>query len=392
MSLCSAKRVFGLRRNAATKGHLLMDQKQQTRQSNFELLRIAAMFFILCFHCVFRSIPDSVPLTFSGYLLRSFFILGKFGVNLYILISGYFMVKSHFRWKKVILLLGELCFYNLFVCVGSYLLKADSFSIPGLVRYTLKGFSFPWFLTVYLMVYILSPYLKRLILKLTQTELKRMIVTVLLIWSLFPTAVSLFNGGKSETLLYYSDFIIFVIIYIIGAYLRLYPSGVFKTKKSSAAIAIFSYACVFAFMFVYDKFSYLLNPKVPMYFVKQNSVFIILLSVGVFCIFKDMTIKSSKIINTIASTTLGVYLLHDNGICQTFLWEDLLHMETRLSGRLPVLCVIGICACIFLCGIAIDLVRQFIEKHTLAKILNSKTYLRIESKIRSAYYSLLNKT
>lgn len=349
------------------------------------------MFCILCFHCVYRSIPDEAPLTLHYYLLRSFMILGKFGVNLYILISGYFMVKSRFRWKKVILLLGELYFYNIFVGVAAYFLSAESFSVSGMIRYTLKGISHPWFLTVYLMVYILSPYINKMILSLTQTELKRLIVVMLLIWSLFPTVVSLFSGGNSETLLYYSDFIIFVIMYIIGAYFRLYPSGVFKSKRSSAAIAVVSYSIIFAFMFVYDKFSYLLEPKVSMYFIKQNSVFIVLLSAGVFCIFKDMSIKSSKVINVIASTTLGIYLLHDNKICQTFLWNDLLHTKTHISGRLPVLYVIGVCACIFLCGIIIDLIRQFIEKYSLTKLLNSKTYLRFESRIRSAYYSFLKK-
>ena len=368
-----------------------MDKSKKLRQSNLELLRIIAMFSILCFHCVFHSKAVIEPFGLNHYLVQSFLILGKFGVNLYVLISGYFMIKSRFRWEKVILLICEMYFYNIFIGIISYLWTSSPFSFAGMIKHTLHGISHPWFLTVYIMVYILSPFINKMILNLTQIQLKRLIIITTFIWSVIPTAVSLFNGGNSENLLYFNDFIIFIVIYIIGAYLRLYPSGVFNSKKSSALIAVLSYAFIFGFMFVYDRFSDILKPETAMYFIKQNSVFIVLLSIGVFCLFKDMNIKNSAVINTVASSVLGIYLLHDNKISKTFIWNDLLDMKTRLSGDFAVLYILGFCIAIFIVGFVIDIFRQFIEKYTLAKLLESSAYKKSKSYIADKYIKVISK-
>ncbi len=368
-----------------------MDNNRKFRQSNLELLRIIAMFSIICFHCVYYSRAVTEPFTLNHYLVQSFLILGKFGVNLYILISGYFMIKSRFRWEKVILLICELYFYNIFIGIFSYLWTSSSFSFAGMINHILHGISHSWFLKVYLMVYILSPFLNRLILNLTQIQLKRLIIITTIFWSVIPTAVSLFKGGESEDILYNNDFIIFIVVYIIGAYLRLYPSGIFNSKKSSAVIAALSFAFIFGFMFVYDRFSNILKPETAMYFIKQDSVFIILMSIGVFCLFKDMKIKNSTVINTVASSLLGIYLLHDNKIGQTFIWKDLLDMKTRLSGNYAVIYILSICSAIFIIGFVIDIIRQFVEKYTVGKILESSVYKKSKSYIADKYTKIISK-
>ena len=52
----------------------------------------------------------------------------------------------------------------------------------------------------------------------------------------------------------------------------------------------------------------------PIYFWGPNSVMQIALSISIFMIFKNINVKSNVIINKIASTTLGVYLLHEGPI------------------------------------------------------------------------------
>lgn len=368
-----------------------MDKSKKLRQSNLELLRITAMFSILCFHCVYYGRAVTEPFELNHYLVQSFLIFGKFGVNLYILISGYFMIKSRFRWEKVILLICEMYFYNLFIGIFSYFWTSSSFSFTGMIKHTLHGFSHPWFLKVYIMVYILSPFLNKMILNLTQIQLKRLIIITTLIWSVIPTALSLFKGGNSENLLYANDFIIFIVVYIIGAYLRIYPSGIFNSKKSSAVIAFLSYAFIFGFMFVYDRFGDILKPETSMYFIKQNSVFIILLSIGVFCLFRDMKIKNSTVVNTVASSTLGIYLLHDNKISQTFIWKNLLDMKTRLSSNCAVLYILGFCLAIFIAGFVIDIIRQFIEKYTVGKLLESGVFKKSKAYFADKYIKVISK-
>ena len=72
------------------------------RNSNLEILRIIAMIFIVSFHLA-RHGFDGVIFALSNpnsYFLYFFAILGKIGVDIFIIISAYFMVKSKFTFRK----------------------------------------------------------------------------------------------------------------------------------------------------------------------------------------------------------------------------------------------------------------------------------------------------
>ena len=77
-----------------------------------------------------------------------------------------------------------------------------------------------------------------------------------------------------------------------------------------------------------------------------------------------------------ASTTLGIYLIHD-GILQNYIWKNIFKTSEYLNKSNPVLHILITTITIFIIGAIIDLIRQFIEKHTLKKFLNSNSYNKI---------------
>lgn len=73
------------------------------RQSNFEILRIIAMFCIVLGHSMTHGvlINSSVGLSATNFLIFRFLAYsGKIGVYLFILITGYFMIYSTISIKK----------------------------------------------------------------------------------------------------------------------------------------------------------------------------------------------------------------------------------------------------------------------------------------------------
>lgn len=64
---------------------------------------------------VHGNYPISENMGVNDYAIRFFTIGGKLGVNIFVLISGYFMVKSTFRFKKLIRLFAQLLFYSLLI-------------------------------------------------------------------------------------------------------------------------------------------------------------------------------------------------------------------------------------------------------------------------------------
>lgn len=89
-----------------------------TRETNIELLRIVAMIMIILHHLAIYLRNTKVPLTTTGRCLTtSFFGLGKLGVNIFVLISGYFLINSKFKTKKVIKLWLQVVFYSVLIMI-----------------------------------------------------------------------------------------------------------------------------------------------------------------------------------------------------------------------------------------------------------------------------------
>ena len=87
--------------------------KKNVRKSNIELLRIISMILIISFHYVYKSGYACDILNFNSFIVKVFYLFGELGVNLFFLITGYFMVDGKFSKQKMVKLLLEIEFYNL---------------------------------------------------------------------------------------------------------------------------------------------------------------------------------------------------------------------------------------------------------------------------------------
>lgn len=80
------------------------------RQSNFEILRIFAIIMIIFHHIAMHSNFSSSNIT--SYLYIVFIQMGgKIGVNIFVLISGYFLINTEkIKIKKILKLWGQMFF------------------------------------------------------------------------------------------------------------------------------------------------------------------------------------------------------------------------------------------------------------------------------------------
>ena len=360
---------------------------KKERKTNIELLRIIAILLIISFHYVYKSGYVFENLTVNSFIVKVFYMFGELGVNLFILITGYFMVKSKFSMKKLVCLILEVEFYYLlsnFIAIkigiktftGTF---GDYFSLffPVIRRRY-------WFMTAYVLVYILIPYLNILIHNMNQKTYKKFLATLLLLWSVIPTIFGVFyNSTEDDRILYYSRFIWLIIMYFVGAYIRLHSINVFS-KISNAiigAIVIFgimlmSILIIYQFRNIFGK----LGTTEIAYFWRPNTIPMFILSISIFEIFLKLKINGNIIINKLASTTLGIYLIHD-GILNQYIWNNIFSSLEHLNSKYSIIYILETTIIIFIIGAIIDLIRQWIEKNTIKKVLNSKFYERLYNKV-----------
>lgn len=340
------------------------------RKSNMELLRIVSMVMIILHHYADHGgfVFGNGEITINRIILQSVHLFGKMGVCIFVLISGYFLVESKFRWKKVLKLELEVQFYSL-LCFGLTVLGGDvGFSWQRLVMSVFPVMnSMYWFVTTYMVLYILAPFINILVHHMNKKQHFSLILFLLVIWSIIPTFLRLD--------ICYSQLGLFLMLYLTAAYVRLYPNETVMKCYGKMRYFFVCYGFIFLTVLFLDFLEYMI-PEFSLdmeYFGGQNKITTYLCALSLFLAFLNLEVKRSRWINGIASTTFGVYLLHDNTFISRVLWTEWLDTDALIHSAwlLPHLlvavgCIFGIC-------VAVDYVRQrVLEKPLFEWIEKSK--------------------
>lgn len=293
--------------------------REKIRDSNIELLRIFTMLGVIILHYNNADAGGGFRLVEAGsinyylmYVLESMCIAA---VDLFVLISGYFMCNSYKRgiFKPLTLLFQVIVFRELTVIASGILHR--NLSLHGIVSALIPR---NYFVILYVTLYLVSPYLNLLLHAMSQKEMRRMMVILLLLFSLEPTLVDLMSEvtGTEQVDLsmvgrYGSQWgyciVNFVLMYLVGAYLRLHPEKTDKipTGKLCAGFGLFLAA---------DVCWSLLNNHMTRFASRSAYEYcnplVICSAVILFLLFRRMRIKPSKVINTLAKGSFTVYLLH----------------------------------------------------------------------------------
>lgn len=164
-----------------------------------------------------------------------------------------------------------------------------------------------WFASTYTVLYLLHPYINKLICQLKKEEYRRLLLTLLILWSFLPTALHV--GYQSNNLCW------FITVYLIAGYLKLHIDC---HKYSAAFIAVGGVAA-----FVLMMLSGLYN---------QEHITTVVVTLSIFFFFIRFKEKNISWINKVAGYTFGVYLLHDHPISRKWIWN--LSLPSWLTNRI----------------------------------------------------------
>ena len=191
---------------------------ESLRKSNFELLRIVAMIMITMFHYALYSgfnFPAGT-LSFNQLYIDFIKIGGKIGVNIFILISGYFLIKSkENKISKLLKFWLQVFFYSVVIYIIALCLKIENFTVINFIKSIFPiTFRTWWFASVYFVLYLIYPYLNILLNNLTKEQYKKLLLLMTICWSLIQTLTNQNFEGN--------DLIWFIYVYSIAGYIRLW--------------------------------------------------------------------------------------------------------------------------------------------------------------------------
>lgn len=310
------------------------------RQSNIELLRVISMFMVLLGHYyVISGFSDIDIISFNWIGMQFLGAWSKVAVDIFVIITGYFLVNQTFRWKKVLKLLSCTYFWGIIV-----LLLGFALGLSIKTDYIYKSL-FPltplnWFARSYLLLYISIPLFNKIINSVSKARLGQIIIALTTIFYTVPTLISTFISGGG----YLTSYFTFGIMYMIGAYIRKYGDA--KLDKISIYAGIVSIILILASILWND--IHMHEGLYIMYLAhKGNSVVGLLAAIGIFTIFKNIKISYNPFINTVASTTFAVYLIHNNPIISNWLWNSMVSSKDYFESPFFLLHMLGVTLLIF---------------------------------------------
>ena len=346
--------------------------KKNKRNSNLEILRIIAMIFIIAFH-LSRHGFESVPFVVSNpnnIFLYFFGTLGKLGVDVFILISAYFMIKSKFTFRKLLVLGGSVYFYSIIFLIifTLFLTPVSPININDLIKCLLPLSHGYWFINDYIILMLLTPFLNRFINQLPRDIFIKLLLLLLLIWSVYPTLT-----GDNVAI---SEMAFFVILYFIGSFIRLHVDIDKINMKKVIFLFLISLITTTILFGLFDSISFLnqlsLFNRNTSIIKRTNSIFIVFSAITMFLIFLKKEEYSNKYINYIAGSVLGVYLIHSNLFVYPYLFNSYLHIQTYYySPNLFIICM-SIIILIYVLSTIIDIIRRLTVEKVWIWIVDTK--------------------
>lgn len=335
----------------------------ENRESNFELLRIVAMFLIVlhhfCYHGVishYAGLTDTLALKINNFILLLFSSGGKMGVDIFLILSGYFLINKSFKLNNFLEIFLTTLFYSLLFLFGAFVIGSHHVSGEILNKsiFIIGGNAY-WFITAYLVIYLFINYINKLLKILTLKEYITMLLIGFIIWCLIPT--------YSKAYYAFSVFGWFLFLYASGAFIRRYNINL-KIKHCIIIIAVCLILSSFVFLHVLSK------PVINLWsgYMEMNNLYQFLTAVSLFFIAKNIKIEN-KFINWMSGSVLAVYLIHDNMILRPFLWQKTINANLTVFSGLFILKSLFISAGIFLICVLINSLLRVIYVPLTEKII-----------------------
>lgn len=275
-----------------------------------DALKTTAIFAVVLIHSAAIKInnlsPDSLDFTYANFMDS----VSRFCVPVFFMASGATILSRQydtmdFYKKRAARILPALLFWSLFFLSYRYFIKAENFGPTYATKAILSGnvYYHLWFLYSILIVYALSPFIKKLFDSIRPPEGYAIFGIWFVSCILAPFAEHLlgqkFGFGYGELGLYSGYF-------ALG-----YALSKSQRHVSSSTLALLFVMSVL-FVFYFTGIESAKSGGFEGYFYGYNSMFVFFESVSLFLLFKNVSVNSPalKSASMLSPLVFGIYLIH----------------------------------------------------------------------------------
>ena len=336
--------------NQQTENPILREtERKSERNSALELLRIIAVFIIMGNHYSLHGGFEfsHATITLNRLWQEFIYVGGHRGNDLFVLISGYFLVSSQkIKFGKLLNIIVPIAFYGVLIFVLRGASGSEGFSL----RLLADTVNYWWFVRMYIVTYLIHPYLNMFLNRISREEYISFLKAIFIYWCLIPTFTGINFGG--------SPFLDFVCVYSVGGYLRLWGKDLGNSKFILYGIALMLADWLIILIIDIIGLKYAVFTEYSLYFFGMMKPLTISAAVCFFLGFRKLNIPQSKIINTFAGASLGVYMLHENRFSQKLFWGEIFHTSSFTNSPYLIPYTFAVIFAVYIICALIEILRQ----------------------------------
>ena len=355
---------------------------KKMRNPGIELLRIIMILQIIFLHVSDYGGFSKISNRLGGDRELTFWIIwlmSRCPVFVFMVIMGYYMCesKSGFNVRRLLKCYLPMYFYSLAIPVVYGMLYPKSITKEDYIRGFFPFLSRTWyFMTLYILVLMLSPFLNKMIEKLSGKEFLCLLAVFFFVFSLwqplsmlepFTEILSLNKvvstvGGKS---LYG-----FIYMYLLGAFMRKYHFLKLHEEGRGFLSSRWMYLITFIALGLINTALVYFYPdeNIRKVIVFNDNPLVVLQCACIFRFFErtDLTRfrRTGKVINAISAGNLGIYMIHEHPLMRDVIWERLFDINNVrfYIGKYYLLQIVLIIVIIYAACWTIDRIVNLIPK------------------------------
>lgn len=296
------------------------------RNTNVEIVRVLAMFLIFMHHMTYHGGASNwASSEFVEFIFRLLFNGGKVGITTFAFISGYYLIDSRFSYKKIFKLIIEMFIFSIGFFVMDLIMAPRTIDFWEFLKQIMPvTYETWWFMSAYLVLYFLSPYLNKLLKSINKREYIILLVVLFYIYCFSPTFLS-----SAPT---YSNLMWFIFLYALAGFIRLYPlPSLKKLNFIYLLISVITYvgATVMTTFITETQF----HAKFPISYVDMNSLAMLIVSVSIVMFAINAKPIYSKVVNYMCIGVMEVYLIHENPYFRKVLFDKIYDVSSINFGE-----------------------------------------------------------
>lgn len=242
-----------------------------------------------------------------------------------------------------------------------------------------------WYMTCYLLFYLIHPALNRIIDQMNQKQLFRSAIVLAILYLGFN-----FIKGVKEGLFFTSDIIIWITIYFIVAYIQNYLNDFANNIKANFGLFVFGLVGIIGLNLLTECAGLhvpALSQKAAHWAFNNCDPFVISMSIALLNVARQIHFHNNAV-NYLSSLTLLIYIIHENLILRNYVRPEIWNFIYYNYGYEHIfVLVFTLVAVTFIFSVVAAMIYTVVLKPFALKFSNSlygmvrDYYLRIEARL-----------